>query len=623
MKGDLSDWTIGCVDDFAGDSSMLGKEFRTVEEVQSSTRFLLQSFKGKTDQLRTSGEDIRQFLRFGVDYGSACATAKQFFGRDEVEYIGIDGTESIDQQLDLLIFYVGAFAYSGKAKFLDEEIVFGDPGPVGLDYSVSAAIPLSEEDAAQVFGQKNESGVELDPNRLPGAIMHLAEYYLAYKVAASNYSLKIILLDRTLAGDVNHLNWSTKDLVGDHRSILEGMSTPYGVVDNFDLEIARMLLPNDDLKTPAPRSQFLKFAALTHLFGGQQLNLEQIIGRLGANQNRLPKLLKSFGELENDYHVFDQVFNYKLKERVAQYWERVLHAAVTVADHVFNPQGGHPLRFKKKEGGEDEWITADDLDFLTLVFICALTRKAWADHLLPIGLIKDIAANELVRTVMPSLQASGKVKLKHRLPSFNSDKMLLQTNSVVNSAEIPTPWHTVETDAAFKTMMPVSDPELRSGEARVKGAHKNVVTPERTYVKTYIQLWSSRKNPAVRSHVFSYDRPAYASYDHWDEILLHNEDSKVDEKIRPILHFERGSEMTNLSMAILVKMSGEVIPEALGHNYPLFLADKKAKAVLGQNREAYLGAVALEMSRSDLDQQVLFSSRFRDYRAEIESGRRK
>lgn len=81
--------------------------------------------------------------------------------------------------------------------------------------------------------------------------------------------------------------------------------------------------------------------------------------------------------------------------------------------------------------------------------------------------------------------------------------------------------------------------------------------------------------------------------------------------------------MTNLAMAILMCMSTEVIPEALGHNYPLFLADKKAKAVLEQNREAYLGAVAVEMAKSDLDQQVLFSRKFRDYRSQVEARRRR
>ena len=80
--------------------------------------------------------------------------------------------------------------------------------------------------------------------------------------------------------------------------------------------------------------------------------------------------------------------------------------------------------------------------------------------------------------------------------------------------------------------------------------------------------------------------------------------------------------MTNLAMSILFKMSGEVVPEALGHNYPLFLADKKAKFVLKQSRNAYLGAVEVEMAKSELDQQVLFSQRFRDYRSQVEAKRK-
>ena len=80
--------------------------------------------------------------------------------------------------------------------------------------------------------------------------------------------------------------------------------------------------------------------------------------------------------------------------------------------------------------------------------------------------------------------------------------------------------------------------------------------------------------------------------------------------------------MTDMIMAMLYEMGKEVVPEALGHNYPLFLADKKAKSILEETRQAYLGAVAIEMAKSDLDQQVLFSRRFRDYRSQIEGKRR-
>jgi len=598
-----------------------GLENRTIREVEASTRFLLRSFKEKIAELKECGPEIAQILRFGVDASSASLTGKKFFGGGEVGFVAIDGTDSADQQLDLLVFYVGAFAYSGKIRFLDGQIAVGDAQPLGGDLSVSAAIPLSEEDAALVFGQRTQSGIEVDSERLPTAIMHLAEYYLAFKATATDGNTRVVLLDRTLAGDVAHLVWSTRDLIHDHLCILEGMDTPHGRVSSFDLELARMLLPNDELSVPAPRSQLLKFAALWQLFEGKEYNLPQLIGRIAANQNRLSSLQDDFGELESEYHPFERTLGaFKLKPGVSEYWDRVLGAALAVADHVFNPSGGHPLRFRK--GDKELWITADDLDFLVLIFIYALTRKAWKDGIIPIGLIKDTEAAELTKALLPLLQDSAKLKLPHGLPNFNTDKMLLQTNSVVNSGAVPTPWHTVEMDAAFRTMVPVKDLRLPKGEARVKGAYRNVILPERTYLKTYIQLWSSEKDPAVRSHVFSYDRPIYAGYDHWDEMLLHNEDNRIDEKIRPALHFDRGSEITNLVMAILKSMSSEVIPEALGHNYPLFLADKKAKYVLEQNREAYLGAVAIEMAKSGLDQQVLFSRKFRDYRSKVEAKRR-
>ena len=75
-------------------------------------------------------------------------------------------------------------------------------------------------------------------------------------------------------------------------------------------------------------------------------------------------------------------------------------------------------------------------------------------------------------------------------------------------------------------------------------------------------------------------------------------------------------------MDILCSMSSEVIPECLGHNYPLFLADKKAKYVLDQMKTAYLSAVAFEMADSEFDQQVLFEAKFRDFRSQVENARR-
>lgn len=57
-----------------------------------------------------------------------------------------------------------------------------------------------------------------------------------------------------------------------------------------------------------------------------------------------------------------------------------------------------------------------------------------------------------------------------------------------------------------RNMVPV-DSNGRSESPNNNGAFKNVISGERMFVKSYIQLWQSDSDQTVRSHVFSYDRP--------------------------------------------------------------------------------------------------------------------
>ena len=156
----------------------------------------------------------------------------------------------------------------------------------------------------------------------------------------------------------------------------------------------------------------------------------------------------------------------------------------------------------------------------------------------------------------------------------------------------------------------------------VAGAFKNLISGERLFLKSYIQLWSSKTDPTVRSHVFCYDRPCYPDFDRPGEISLYHNDGNVVEEIKPIMHFNSQSDISHLVMDILYSMSLEIIPECIGHNYPLFLADKKAKSILDGTKSAYISTVSLEISKSQFDQQTLFESKFRDYRSQIEHSRK-
>ncbi len=603
-----------------------------IKSVQSSTRSLIGSFRDKTEML-THCSDLKLLLREGYQKDKAKQASQKFFGNRKVSFVAIDGTESQDEHLDMLIFYAGAFAYTGQLEFLEGGCSCGEVMEARHTTNISTAIPLFEGDASRTVGRETENGIEVDAERLPSVLMQFSEYYLAFKLLHDDTDLNVIILDRTLAGDVGHLIWSVNELVREGRCMLQGLQTEFGAVSAFDLELARILHPNSKLGIPSPRSQFIKYCAIDFMLsspgpGSDKLDYEILLDKISANQSRLGKLVNDVTALNQEYSFLDKKINsLAIKPEFSKYWERVLSATLKVGKHIFEtPVGEHPLIYEITNGDKiakiKKWITSDDIEYMTLVIIYALLRQAWERNILVIGLIKDTNASELIRSVVPILLNASKMNMVSQLPHFNSDKQLLQTFSVVQGSSIKTPWRTFEFDACFRTIAPITSDQHQPDHAKVRGAYKNVISGERMFLKSYVQLWHSQSDDSVRSHVFSYDRPCYADWDRSDELILDHYDGNVMEEIRPMIHFAEDSDITHLVMDILCSMANEVIPECLGHNYPLFLADKKAKYVLGEMKTAYQSAVAFEMANSEFDQQVLYQAKFRDFRSQIENSRR-
>jgi hypothetical protein len=633
---------------------------KLIRVVQDSTKNLLHSFRDKANALHDRSEDIRLLVREGYNKEIAYRTALNLFGKDITSFLAIDGTESQDQQLDMMIFYAGAFGYVGKLHFNDSTngCIFDEPLPIEGSLGLSTAVSIHEQDSASVAGKLTEGGVEVESERLSSTLMQLSEYYMAVKTIYENPSIQIVILDRTLAGDLAHLIWSVaKTMEEDGSCILQGKDSKYGKVTGLDLELTRMLHANEDLKIPSARSQLIKYAAINKLLQSQnqelgedstlvsrsqsvmdkRISYKDLLTAIGADRNRLDKLQKDMSKLNKRYSFLDGDQMYSLKSHISGYWERVFSVAMEVCDHVFNtPANEHPLILNDSQNiGNARWITISDIDYLILVMIYALLHAAWEKNILVIGIIKDISSAEMMKTVIPILQSTDMIALKSKFPSLNSDKSFLQTASIVNAESMAAPWRTFEFDACFRTVVPphvhtldkifpaqdMQDNRIEH-EVNVTGAFKNLISEERMFVKSYIQLWSSKNDPSVRSHVFSYDRPCYPKFDLKKELALVHRDGKILERIEPILHFKKDSDLSHLIMDILCSMSLEVIPECLGHNYPLFLADKKAKSVLEETRRAYLSAVSFEMANSEFNQQILYDTRFREYRSQVESLRR-
>jgi hypothetical protein len=368
----------------------------------------------------------------------------------------------------MLIFYAGAFGYTGQLEFVENGCSCGEILDANKVANISAAIPIHEEDASNVAGQITEGGIEVDPERLPSMLMQFAEYYMAVKSLYENPDLKLVILDRTLAGGVGHLVWSVGELLNENRCILLGIDTEFGTVSSLDLELSRMLHPNETLQIPTARSHFIKYAAINKLIslvenGPTSLGYDELLSKIGGKPHRLEKLVKDlttfnklFSFLREDVHASNQV---AVKASTPGYWQRVFSAAMKVGHHIFDtPDDKHPLIYENQSDGDastqKKWITSADLEYMTLIMIYALVRLAWEKNVLVIGLIKDTAAAELTKTIVPILQNAHKIKIggEVKLPDFNSDKQLLQISSIINGQLVKTPWRTFEFDSCFRTI---------------------------------------------------------------------------------------------------------------------------------------------------------------------------
>jgi hypothetical protein len=93
---------------------------------------------------------------------------------------------------------------------------------------------------------------------------------------------------------------------------LQGIETEFGTVSSFDLELCKMLHPNDKLQIPTPRSHFIKYAAINKLIsllgdGATFLGYEELLTKIGANQGRLNKLV-------NDLSTFNDLLTQRRPE---------------------------------------------------------------------------------------------------------------------------------------------------------------------------------------------------------------------------------------------------------------------------------------------------------------------
>ncbi|MEM2691081.1 MAG: hypothetical protein QXS01_03165 [Candidatus Bathyarchaeia archaeon] len=590
---------------------------------------------------------LSRLIKMGFDAKEAYETAKKFFGASCVRFAGIDGTMYSRPLFDLVVFFGGAYASTGTITFHGDKppTVKYDERTAKHGAGISSVVPIYVNeipDVDQTFFEVSQPGEVslgkplteesiINNATIANWIMTFAEYYLAYKLASDpEQDIRIIILDRSLSIERASLLYDTsKRALWEAKSNILGYEVDGEPIDVNELTIARHLVCNQQLGLPPPRADYLRYAIIDLLKRRGALTRKQILTEFDIkDEKRAKRVERALKNLVKKGFLTEKGEIYALNQKYAGTWERIKKLVVSIGDKFFfaeNSEAGNPMKIVK--GGEEHWLTTLDIAFLTLFTMHMLMEECWNRHTLLLGVTKDTAARDFKRQLIPImcnndlLTANVSQEELEKLP--NTDRMILQSASILNADKITPPWSLIEYDSAFRTM--VLDKQKRKGY--VSGAIKNKIGLERVFLKTYVQLSQAKTDPMLRSNVLLVDRLVYPEYDYKPETTVEfwNELSDgTKEPVETILFVDKDvpNPMQNLVISILVAMAPSNIPEAFGHNTPLFIADKIAKWNYSQFKRVVDTTAEWILNNHKLRKFIFYMSTFRERRATIEAARR-
>jgi len=591
---------------------------------------------------------LLDFIISDFNNEQAYETAKRFFGSSTIRFAGIDGTMYSRPLFDLIIFFGGAYASTGTITFT------GKNGPT-IEYDVrtlqqaagiSSVVPvyISEvPDIDQTFFDIEQPG-EICLNKplideaiisnatIANWIMTFAEYYLAYKLVTDpNQNIHIILLDRSLSIERTSLLYDTsKREFWKSKSALIGYKIDNETIDMNDLALGRQHVISSDLKIPSPRADYLRYAIIHLIQQKGPLIKSQILEALDVkDEKRIKRAERYLKSSVKENVLLEKDNTYTINPKYALTWTRLTKLVTAIGDRFFyeqKPEISATNLMKIQKDGKAQWLTTLDIAFLTLFTLHMLIEECWKNKILLIGITKDTAARDFKRQLIPILQNQGLLRGTitaeeyEKLP--NTDRMILQSTSLFNPKKVRVPWTLIEYDSAFKTMIP--DPQNR--KSYVLGARKNRISLEKAFLKTYIQLSQAQSDPMLRSNVLLIDRLTHPDFDYTPNSLVQfwNEFGAAKEPVEVLLFRDNTIEnpLQNLIMTILIAMTSPSIPEAFGHNKPLFIADKIAKYNYSQFKRIADSTATWILNNHKLRKFIFYMSTFRERRATIEATRR-
>lgn len=573
---------------------------------------------------------VSKLLVSNFDLQRSYETAARFFQRQKVKFAAIDGSE--DQQLlgGLAVFWAGSYAATGTIQYhpdMPPEVHY-DTGFVEKGQSLASCVPIYVDSIPEVDPEstisRSQSTISrplteesaVDNSTIATWIMLFSELYLAYQLAKTR-DYQIILLDRSLSGTLSNLILDTaKRPLWQRQSALNGFKIDDAPFDKTELAYGRYHWLNDDGELPA-RGDYIRYAIIGALEkAGRPLDFSEIASELGIkDDDAISRLKRYLAKCVDDGYV-QHADKYALEPRYHQTWGRIRRLVDLFGDRCFGSTLPNPLRIS--EGGANRWMTTLDLAFLSLFTLNLLLEECLTNRVILVGVTKDTTARDFIGHLVPVCinRHIWAARVKH---AATTDRMLLQAISMIHHREVTVPWATIEFDTAFQTIIP----DIKLREEFVSGAVKDRITLEQLFVKSYVQLDKAKSDDQFRSNVLFIDRLYHGKFEKAPTLTLKHEYTGVIETVRPVL-WQSGSSVNPLQELVMVTlkaMTNRSLPEVFGHNQPLFIADKIAKAQRDRAAQIVKATGHWLVSHPKLRKFSFYMNTFRERRSEVEHAR--
>jgi hypothetical protein len=631
-------------------SSISGTLKRTSEILKSGASKQVLDYEKRFSSIQNLYDDLlSNLIRTEFNAKEAYETAKEFFRTTTVPFAGIDGTMYSRPLFDLVIFFGGAYASTGTVSFREN-------GPPTTSYDmktlkqaagISSVVPVYINEIPEIdhsffeTGQSEETSLIkpltdqsiIDNATIANWIMTFAEYCLAYKLATDpSKHTRIILMDRSLSTERASLIYDTakRDLWKKRCSLIGYKTNDEEPLDVNDFTIARQCVCNQALGLPPPRGDYLNYAIVQAVKQHETLTETQILTELKTTEEKRAKRVKRYlKRLASEDLLKEKDGVYALNPKYVSTQKRIKSLITEVGDQFFfskTPERETPGVMKILKDGKEQWLTTVDIAFLTLFTLQLLVEECWEKRILLVGITKDTAARDFKRQLIPIMHNEQMLNKSlsnmelDRLP--NTDRMILQSASLLKPEKMKPPWSLIEYDSVFRSIVP----DLKNRKGYISGAIKNRMSLEKLFLKTYVQLSQAKRDQMLRSNVLLTDRLVYPEYDYKPESIAHfwNEFGGAEEPVEVLLYRDKQvpDRIQNMVMTVLIAMAPSSIPEAFGHSKPLFIADKIAKWNYSQFKCVVDTTAAWILNNHKLRKFIFYMSTFRERRATVEAARR-